>query len=191
LLSHREIAFYFFGEFFEYLCSLPKCSLSEAYLRPGFAFGGSCLPKDLRSLVFHSQRLGVDLPILESVLPSNQLQIEAARLQIHALGVQRLAVLGLSFKPNTDDLRESPTISLIQQLWRDGLDICVYDPDVQLSEIIGSNRDYLERQLPQIEKICCRTLEEATSDSDAVIITSSSPGIHRRCRAFATEDEGA
>ena len=130
------------------VCADTKLNISPAYLKPGFAFGGSCLPKDLRSLISHARRLGAELPILESIAASNRLQVEAVRLKVRALNVQRVAVLGLSFKMHTDDVRESPVISLIQSLWRDGMDITVYDPDVCLDEMLGSNREYVERQLP-------------------------------------------
>ncbi|MGK7917712.1 MAG: UDP-glucose/GDP-mannose dehydrogenase family protein [Prochloraceae cyanobacterium] len=160
-------------ELMQLVCADTKLNISPAYLRPGFAFGGSCLPKDLRSITFHGQRLGVETPILESILPSNLEQIEDARLKIHALNRKCLTILGLSFKPNTDDLRESPVITLINALWRDGFDLRVYDPDVQLEEIMGSNREYIERQLPQIDKICCRSLDEALTSSQAVILTQN------------------
>src|SRR5207249_3926391 len=98
------------------VCADNKLNISLAYLKPGFAFGGSCLPKDLRSLTFSARRLGVQLPIIEGILPSNHLQIEAARLKVLETGAQRVGVLGLGFKPNTDDLRESPIIRLIHDL---------------------------------------------------------------------------
>jgi GDP-mannose 6-dehydrogenase len=157
------------------VCADTKLNIAPTYLRPGFAFGGSCLPKDLRSITFHAQQLGVNLPILESVLPSNEEQIAAARVKIHELNLKQVTILGLSFKANTDDLRESPVLTLINQLWRDGLNIRVYDPDVQLDKLIGGNREYLERQLPQIHQINCRNLEEALTDSQAVILTQKRP----------------
>src|SRR5262249_20612318 len=139
--------------------------------KPGFAFGGSCLPKDVRALTFHARRLGVQAPILESILPSNRLQIEAARLKIHEIGARRVAVLGLSFKPGTDDLRESAVIPLIRDLWQDGVDVRVHDPDVELKKMIGSNLEYLERQLPQIHQIFQPDLKEALTGSEAVIVS--------------------
>src|SRR5262249_17661379 len=132
------------------VCADKKLNISPAYLRPGFAFGGSCLPKDLRSLTFNARRLGVEIPILDAVLSSNRIQFETARLKVLELGARRVAVLGLSFKPGTDDLRESPVINLIRHLWQDGIDLRVHDPDVQPEEMLGANREYLERQLPQI-----------------------------------------
>ena len=157
------------------VCADSKLNISSAYLKPGFAFGGSCLPKDLRSLTFNARRLGVELPILEAVLPSNRLQIEAVRLHVHALGAQRVAVLGLSFKPGTDDLRESPIIGLIRELWQDGVDVLVHDPDVQLDAMLGSNREYLERQLPQIHQILRLHIGEVLQECHVVVVSQKRP----------------
>ncbi len=163
------------SELMAMVCADTKLNIAPTYLRPGFAFGGSCLPKDLRSITFHAQQLGTSLPILESVLPSNEEQIAAARLKIHDSNVKQVTILGLSFKANTDDLRESPVLSLINQLWRDGLDIRVYDPDVQLDKLIGGSREYLERQVPQIDKIACDSLEQAIAGTQAVVLTQKRP----------------
>lgn len=157
------------------VCADNKLNISPAYLQPGFAFGGSCLPKDLRSLTFNARRLAADLPILASILPSNSVQVEQVRLKVHALEAKRVAVLGLSFKPNTDDLRESPVIHLIQQLWRDGVDVCVYDPDIRLDDMLGANREYMERQLPQAHRIVRRSQEDALEGCQAVIISQKRP----------------
>jgi GDP-mannose 6-dehydrogenase len=159
----------------ELLCADTKLNISSAYLKPGFAFGGSCLPKDLRSLTFNARRLGVEVPILESVLRSNSLQIEAARVKVHDLGVRRIAVLGLSFKPNTDDLRDSPVLHLIRDLWQDGIDVLVHDPDVQPDKMLGSNREYLERHLPQINQILRPNIADALNGCDAVLVAQKRP----------------
>lgn len=159
----------------ELVCADSKLNLSAAYMRPGFAFGGSCLPKDLRSITFHSQRLGVKTPILDSILLSNQRQIEAARLRVHQLGVKHLTILGLSFKADTDDLRESPVIKLIQELWRDGLHLSVYDPNVRLEEMTRDRQEYMRCQLPQIAQIYCPTLDEAISQGEAIILAQNHP----------------
>lgn len=153
------------------LCADTKLNISSAYLRPGFAFGGSCLPKDLRSLTASARKFGAELPILEGVLPSNRLQIDAARAKIHNLGGRRVAVLGLSFKPKTDDVRESPTIQLVRGLWEDGFDVVVYDPDIRLDDMLGSNREYLERQLPQIGEITKSSLADTLEGADVVVVS--------------------
>lgn len=157
------------------VCADSKLNISPAYLEPGFAFGGSCLPKDLRSLISHARWLGAELPILESIIVSNGLQVEAAHLKVRALNVQRIALLGLSFKMHTDDVRESPVISLIHRLWRDGMDISVYDPDICLDEMLGSNREYAERQLPYIHRILRQSLPEALDGCEAVIVSQKRP----------------
>lgn len=156
-----------------------KLNISTAYLRPGFAFGGSCLPKDLRSIAYHARREGVDVPILESVLPSNRIQIEAARLKVHEIGARRVGILGLSFKAGTDDLRESPVIDLIRQLWHDEVDVLVYDPDVHPERMLGSNRAYLERQLPQINQILRPQLQDVVRESQVVVVTQNRPEFAR------------
>ena len=160
-------------EIMEILCADRKLNISPAYLRPGFAFGGSCLPKDLRELTANARRLGVELPILAGILPSNRLQLDAARAKVHSLGARRVAVLGLSFKPNTDDVRESPAIELVRQLWEDGLDVVVHDPDIRLDEMFGSNRAFLERQLPQIGQIARSSLAETLESAEIVVVTQS------------------
>lgn len=166
------------------VCADTKLNISPAYLRPGFAFGGSCLPKDLRALTHQARRQGVSLPILEGILPSNRLQIEAACAKVHALGVKRVGVLGLSFKPGTDDLRESPVIALIRDLWQDGIDVVVYDPDVHLEQMLGSNRAYLERQLPQIHQIIRPCAGEVLEASEAVIVSQKRPAFIEALQAY-------
>ena len=157
------------------VCADKKLNISTAYLKPGFAFGGSCLPKDIRSLTFNARRLGVELPILEAILPSNRLQLEAARLKVHGLSAQRVSVLGLSFKPSTDDLRESPIIGFIRDLWQDGIHVLVHDPDVQPETMLGSNREYLERQLPQINQILRPRVEDVLQDCEVVVVSQKRP----------------
>lgn len=157
------------------LCADTKLNISPKYLKPGFAFGGSCLPKDVRSMVFHSRYLGETLPIISSLLPSNEEHIDATRLKVHDLGVRSVALLGISFKEGTDDLRESPVISLIRQLWRDGISVQVYDPDVNLDSILGANRRYLERQLPQVHQIMRDNLDEVLSECEGVIMSQRRP----------------
>ncbi len=161
------------------VCADKKLNVSTAYLRPGFAFGGSCLPKDLRSIVHHARRRGVSLPIMENILPSNRHQIEAARYKVHELGARRVGILGLSFKAGTDDLRESPVIDLIRGLWQDGVDVLVFDPDVHPENMLGSNRAYLERQLPQINEILRPRLKDVLDACEALVVTQKRPEFAR------------
>ncbi len=157
------------------VCADTKLNISTAYMKPGFAIGGSCLPKDLRSLTTTAKRLGVELPILEAILPSNRLQVEEARIRVHELEVKRVAVLGLSFKAGTDDLRESPIVDLIRSLWQDGIDTLVCDPDIDLNTMHGSNREYLERQLPQIREILQSDLASTLGRCQAVVVSQNRP----------------
>ena len=157
------------------VCADTKLNISPVYLKPGFAFGGSCLPKDLRSLTFNARRLGVEIPILDAVIPSNSLQIEAARVKVHETGAKRVGVLGLSFKAGTDDLRESPIISLIRQLWQDGLEVSVYDPDVNPDVILGGNLEYLRRQLPQINQILRTDIQDVINGAQTLVISQKRP----------------
>jgi GDP-mannose 6-dehydrogenase len=157
------------------VCADTKLNISTAYLKPGFAIGGSCLPKDLRSLTQTARRLGVELPILEGILPSNRLQVEEARIKVHELDVKRVAILGLSFKAGTDDLRESPVVDLIRSLWQDGIDTLVCDPDIDLELMLGSNREYLERQLPQIRDILRPNIATTLKECQAVVVNQNRP----------------
>ncbi len=157
------------------VCSDTKLNISSAYLMPGFAFGGSCLPKDLRSLTYNARRLGVEVPILEAILPSNAVQVNVARIQLQEFGAKRVGILGLSFKSGTDDLRESPIITLIRDLWQDGVNVLVYDPDVNLQEMLGANLEYLERQLPQIKQILCDRAEDLVRQSDVLVVSQKRP----------------
>lgn len=157
------------------VCSDTKLNISAAYLMPGFAFGGSCLPKDLRSLTYNARHLGVEVPILESILPSNSQQVNLARIKLQEIGAKKVGIFGLSFKAGTDDLRESPIINLIRDLWQDGVDVFVYDPDVNLQEMLGANLEYLERQLPQIKTILCDRAEEIMRGSDVLVVSQKRP----------------
>lgn len=161
------------------VCADTKLNISPAYMKPLFAFGGSCLPKDLRSLALSASQQGVSLPIMNAVLPSNAAQIDLARLKLHALKAKRVAILGLSFKPYTDDLRESPVIALIHELWREGLEIRVYDPDVVLDQMLGSNLRYMEQQLPQAARVMQSSLDDAVRDCDALVVTQNRPEFAR------------
>jgi GDP-mannose 6-dehydrogenase len=166
------------------ICADHKLNISPAYLKPGFAFGGSCLPKDIRSLTVEARRLGTELPILEGILPSNRCQVEAARRKVLEMGVQHVGVLGLSFKPETDDLRESPIIGLIRDLWQDGLNVLVHDPDLKPEEMLGSNREYLERQLPQIARILRSDLDEVIENAEVVIVGHKRPEFRSKLMAL-------
>jgi GDP-mannose 6-dehydrogenase len=148
-----------------------QLNISPAYLRPGFAFGGSCLPKDVRALTYRARQVDAECNVLNAILPSNQKQIALAVRMIERTGLKKIGILGLSFKPNTDDLRESPAIVLTETLIGRGYQVCIFDDQVQLSQIIGANRVFLEKELPHIASIMSDSLEEVLAFSDVVVVT--------------------
>ena len=152
------------------LCKDDKLNTSAAYLKPGFAFGGSCLPKDLRALRYRAARLDLKLPLLESVLPANEEHLRRAIQSALDLGPVKIGVVGLAFKENTDDLRESPVVTLLEHLLGKGRDLRVYDPHIQLDKIYGSNRDYLLNAIPHIGKLLT-SFEELAGWADHLVLT--------------------
>ena len=154
-------------------CEDRKLNISPYYLRPGYAFGGSCLPKDLRATVYNARSHDVPVPVLEATLESNRLQIERAYELVMATGKKRVGVLGLSFKAGTDDLRESPMVALIERLIGKGVQLSIYDPYVTSSRLMGANREYIEREIPHIWELMRGSTKEVLDASDAVIIGNS------------------
>ena len=157
-------------EVMDLFCRDTKLNISPAYLKPGFAFGGSCLPKDTRAIAHLAKSLDLDIPIIASILPSNAVQIERAARHIMALGRRRVAVLGFSFKAGTDDLRESPQIELIERLIGKGYDLRLYDSSVNIAALTGANRDYIRNAIPHINSIMVDTLDEALGHGEVVVI---------------------
>jgi GDP-mannose 6-dehydrogenase len=147
-----------------------KLNISKAYLKPGFAFGGSCLPKDLRALTYSAKELDIRVPLLDSILPSNLEHIERAVDTILAIEKRRIGVLGLSFKPGTDDLRESPMVHLVKRLIGEGCQILVWDPNVALGQLIGSNRQFIRDALPQIGSLLRDDVVEIVQQADVLVI---------------------
>jgi GDP-mannose 6-dehydrogenase len=154
----------------EILCRDTKLNISPAYLRPGFAFGGSCLPKDLRALVYQARRLDVEAPVLEAIMPSNGRQIEKALRMVQRTKRKRIGVLGFSFKAGTDDLRESPMVELIERLIGKGFQVRVYDRNVSLANLQGANRAYIEKEIPHIASLMAETLDEVLASSEVIVI---------------------
>jgi GDP-mannose 6-dehydrogenase len=159
----------------EIFCLDTKLNLSPYYLTPGFAFGGSCLPKDLRALLYHGRHFDLDLPVLESIIPSNNLQVERAYRMVTEAGSKRVGVLGFSFKAGTDDLRESPIVELIERLIGKGYHIQVYDKNVSLANLHGANRAYIEKEIPHIAQLMADSIDEVVEASDVIVIGNNSP----------------
>jgi GDP-mannose 6-dehydrogenase len=159
----------------EIFCQDHKLNLSPYYLKPGFAFGGSCLPKDLRALLYKAKTLDVTLPILASVLPSNQLQIERGVQAVVEKGASRIGILGISFKAGTDDLRESPMVELTERLIGKGFEVRVYDRNVSLACLHGANRDYILNRIPHLSRLMVPTIEEVLGHAQTIVIGNGSP----------------
>ncbi len=157
-------------EVLETLCRDTRLNVSPAYLQPGFAFGGSCLPKDLRALVYRAQRMDLKLPLLESVLPSNREHLQRAIEAVLDLPVERIGVFGLAFKENTDDLRESPVVALLEQLLGKGRDVRVFDPQIRLERIYGSNQRFILEAVPHIGKLLDYSIGETLGWAQYVVL---------------------
>ena len=147
-----------------------KLNISSAYLLPGFAFGGSCLPKDLRALGYAAKSYDLELPILKSILPSNELQVARALKLIMDKGQKRIGILGFSFKPGTDDLRESPMIEIIERLAGKGYDLRIYDKNVQVASLVGANRDFILNRIPHISKLMVENMDAVLQHAETIVI---------------------
>jgi GDP-mannose 6-dehydrogenase len=154
----------------EIFCQDTKLNISPAYLMPGFAFGGSCLPKDLRALAYSAKLHDVELPILNSILPSNELQIARGLQLIMDKGRKRIGILGFSFKAGTDDLRESPMIEIIERLTGKGYDVRIYDKNVHVAKLVGANRDFILNRIPHISRLMVDNVDAVLQHAETVVI---------------------
>ena len=154
----------------EIFCKDTKLNISPYYMKPGFAFGGSCLPKDLRALLYHARYFDLTPPVLESILRSNQQQVDMAFQMVRRTERKRIGVLGFSFKAGTDDLRESPMVELVERMIGKGYQVAVYDKNVSLANLQGANRAYIEQEIPHIASLMCDTIEDVLAVSEVIII---------------------
>lgn len=156
-------------------CKDDQLNLSSYYLKPGFAFGGSCLPKDVRALQYRAKELDVEMPVISSILPSNRLQVATAFEQVLETDKSRIGMLGFSFKAGTDDLRESPLVTLAENLLGKGLKLRIYDRNVLLSRLIGANKQYIDERIPHLSSLLCDTVDEVLDDAEVLIVGNKSP----------------
>jgi GDP-mannose 6-dehydrogenase len=156
-------------------CKDDKLNLSSYYMKPGFAFGGSCLPKDVRALQYRAREVDLEMPVIQAILGSNQLQIQHAIDEIVDTGRKRVGLLGFSFKAGTDDLRESPIVILAEALLGKGLSLKIYDKNVSLAKLVGANKEYIEKQIPHLSSLLCGTIGEVIDGSEAIVVGNQAP----------------
>lgn len=161
-----------------------KLNISSAYLRPGFAFGGPCLPKDLRALCRMAKRGRLETPLLQGILESNARHLERAKELVLTTGKKRIGVLGLAFKSGTDDLRESPACNLVRHLLRAGKEVKVYDPRVDLDRLLGANRTFVEKHLPELPSLLVGSLEELVRASQTIVVAGKHPDFQERLKGL-------
>jgi len=165
-----------------------QLNISPKYLMPGFAFGGSCLPKDVRAMAYRAKEVDVESPLLNSILPSNHLHIQKAINMIEQTGKKEIGILGLSFKPNTDDLRESPAVVVVETLLGRGYHVHVYDEKLELSNLVGANKLFLEKEIPHIANLLYDSVDEIMNLSDVIVVTNSS-GVYQEAVAQVNRDK--
>jgi len=162
-------------EVMDIFCRDEKLNLSSYYLKPGFAFGGSCLPKDVRALQYRAKQVDLDLPIISHILDSNSLQIRHAIDEVLETGKKKIGLLGFSFKADTDDLRESPMVILAEALLGKGLSLAIYDRSVSLARLVGGNKAYIEQQIPHLSSLLCSTIDDVIRQSEVIVVGNPSP----------------
>jgi GDP-mannose 6-dehydrogenase len=162
-------------EVMDIFCRDEKLNLSPYYLKPGFAFGGSCLPKDVRALQYRAKELDVELPVISQILASNRGQIQLALEQILDTGKKDIGLLGFSFKSGTDDLRESPIVILAEALLGKGVRLKIYDKNVSMAKLVGANREYIAHQIPHLSSLLCNTIGEVIDGSEVIVVGNRAP----------------
>ncbi|MFL6280150.1 MAG: nucleotide sugar dehydrogenase [Vicinamibacterales bacterium] len=162
-------------EVMDIFCRDEKLNLSAYYMKPGFAFGGSCLPKDVRALQYRAKEVDLEIPVIQSILGSNRLQIQHALDQVMESGKKRVGLLGFSFKAGTDDLRESPIVILAEVLLGKGYDLRIYDKNVSIARLVGANKEYINNQIPHLSSLLCETIDEVIGHSDVIVVGNAAP----------------
>ena len=170
------------------VCADTNLNISPAYLKPGFAFGGSCLPKDLRALTTIAKRHDLEVPMLASLLVSNRAHIDHAVARILKLGRPRVGMLGLSFKTGTDDLRESPLVLVAKRLLGEGCELRIFDPEVQLSRLLGANRSYIDANIPHLGELLCPDIESMIEPSDVILVGLQQSALNDSLQALVRPD---
>lgn len=161
-------------EVMKIFCMDKKLNLSPYYLKPGFAFGGSCLPKDLRAITYHARSLDVPTPLLDAILVSNKKQIERVTTLLQRYKGRSLGFLGLSFKHGTDDLRESPILEVIETMLGKGFQISIYDEFVSIARLVGANKEYIQKEIPHVSSLMRSSAEELVRESDVIVVSTAS-----------------
>jgi GDP-mannose 6-dehydrogenase len=170
-------------------CQDIKLNLSPYYLKPGFAFGGSCLPKDVRALQYRAKEVDVEMPLINSLLGSNRLQVQQAVDRVVETGKKKIGLLGFSFKAGTDDLRESPMVILAEALLGKGYALTIYDRNVSLARLVGANKQYIDEQIPHLSRHLCESLDDVIDRSEVIVVGNGSPEFSEavtRCRPDQT-----
>src|SRR6476646_2373188 len=162
-------------EVMDIFCRDEKLNLSSYYMKPGFAFGGSCLPKDVRAMQYRAKEVDLEMPVIQAILGSNQLQIQHAIDEIVDTGKKRVGLLGFSFKAGTDDLRESPIVILAEALLGKGFSLCIYDKNVSLARLVGANKDYINTQIPHLSSLLTESIDEVLDKSDVIVVGNLAP----------------
>jgi GDP-mannose 6-dehydrogenase len=162
-------------EVMDIFCKDEKLNLSAYYMKPGFAFGGSCLPKDVRALQYRAKEVDLEMPVIQAILGSNQLQIQHAIDEIVDTGKKKVGLLGFSFKAGTDDLRESPIVILAEALLGKGYQLCIYDKNVSLARLVGANKEYINTQIPHLSSLLTETIDEVLDKSEVIVVGNAAP----------------